>query len=348
MTAPQYARVAAKLLADATQTHVGGPSPDERVLAIEAAGRALRGRASARRRVRWAFAAAAVLVAGVSLRAVAARFGAPGSGAAPTIVAAAPAITVTGHPLGGEATVVNATSAAPLADGKTLASGSRIVAGAEGRFAVSLSTGTRLVVEEGGDVTVDEEVPRQVFGLHKGALRADVAKLQSGERFLIETSDAEVEVRGTSFRVAIVPPDPSCGSGVTTRVSVREGVVTVRHGSDEARVGPGEQWPSGCSSGAAPQVPTPAAPSAPERRVQAAEVHAPLAPVVVAPRAGSQTSASSLADQNDNFARAIAAKKRGATGEAVADFDQFLAAYPASALAENAEAERMKLLRIVD
>jgi hypothetical protein len=59
-------------------------------------------------------------------------------------------------------------------------------------------------------------------------------------------------------------------------------------------------------------------------------------------------SASDLAEQNDSFARAIAAKNRGAAPEALAAFESFVARYPASQLLESALVERMRLLRTVD
>ena len=48
------------------------------------------------------------------------------------------------------------------------------------------------------------------------------------------------------------------------------------------------------------------------------------------------------------FADAMAAKRRGDSGEALADFDRFLARYPSSPLAESATVERMRLLRSAD
>src|SRR5262249_2055397 len=103
-----------------------------------------------------------------------------------------------------------------------------------------------LEVEPGSQLAVVEEGRAQVFALNAGSLRADVAKLGSGERFIVRTADAEVEVRGTSFLVDVVPPDPACGAGNATRVQVFEGVGRVRAGGREAAVGPGEHWPRDC------------------------------------------------------------------------------------------------------
>jgi outer membrane protein assembly factor BamD (BamD/ComL family) len=58
--------------------------------------------------------------------------------------------------------------------------------------------------------------------------------------------------------------------------------------------------------------------------------------------------ASDLGEQNDFFATALAAKKRGAAAEAIQGFEAFVARYPSSSLVESALAQRMKLLRGVD
>jgi hypothetical protein len=125
-------------------------------------------------------------------------------------------------------------------------------------------------------------------------------------------------------------------------VTVYEGVVSVRHSGQEARIAAGQNWPSTCVElhdqpteratkrpvGSSPQrtasVETPS--SAPE----------PLQP------------GSDLGEQNDLFGRALAAKRSGVTGEAIQGFEAFISRYPSSSLAESAFAQRMKLLRTVD
>ena len=135
-------------------------------------------------------------------------------------------------------------------------------------------------------------------------------------------------MRGTAFKVSLVSPDAACGGGTPTRVGVTEGVVVVRHAGVESRVEAGQQWPSGCTQ---PLV-------AARASSGSSAAHGPAA---AAP-------ASSLGEQNDMFADAMAAKRRGDTGEALADFNRFLARYPASPLAESATVERMRLLRTAD
>jgi hypothetical protein len=109
---------------------------------------------------------------------------------------------------------------------------------------------------------------------------------------------------------------------------VSEGVVVVRHAGVESRVEAGQQWPSGCAQ----------APVATRGSSGSSAARGPASP---AP-------ASSLGEQNDMFADAMSAKRRGDVGEAVADFDRFLSRYPSSQLAESATVERMRLLRSAD
>src|SRR5262249_32471173 len=61
--------------------------------------------------------------------------------------------------------------------------------------------------------------------LEDGALRIHVRHQSAGERFLVDTPDGVIEVRGTTFEVEVF-------EGHTTRVAVDEGVVSWRLGSD--------------------------------------------------------------------------------------------------------------------
>ena len=241
---------------------------------------------------------------------------------------ASDAVVVVAHPMGAGASIVASEGATRLGEAVTLGEGSHTVAAADGRVLLSFSTGTKLTLEEGGDLTIVNEAATELFTLSGGSLRADVAKLSAGQRFVVRTRDAEVEVRGTSFRVEVSPQDALCGT--TTRLTVFEGVVVVRASEGETRVAAGESWPRGCASAVGAMSPLAVArgPSvAVDRR------HSPSVDV-----------ASTLAAQNDAFARAIAAKRRGTTDEALAWFDSFLSLYPGSALAESATVEKMRLL----
>jgi hypothetical protein len=141
----------------------------------------------------------------------------------------------------------------------------------------------------------------------------------------VRTSDAEVEVRGTTFRIGFAIPDPNCGHGTTTRVNVDEGVVTVRASGHEWTVSAPDSWPE-CTP-AAPPSGTPSA-------------------LAVSPPKPRRTS--DLAAQNDLFDQAMAAKRRGDRAVAIGLFDRLLTTYPASPLAEQAFSERAKLIAAAD
>jgi hypothetical protein len=195
------------------------------------------------------------------------------------------------------------------------------------RAVLAFTSGTQVLLGEGGDMTIADEHDTQALRLEHGSLELHVAKLAAHQRFLVQTADAEVEVRGTAFRVFLVPPDRKCGGGTPTRVAVSEGTVVVRQGGQESRIEAGEQWPSGCPGPVSAGHPAPAAAS-----------H----------NVAASSQASSLGEQNDLFGEAMSAKRRGESGKAIDSFSRFLARYPASALAESATVERMRLLRQTD
>jgi ferric-dicitrate binding protein FerR (iron transport regulator) len=329
MTAPLYARLAGKLLAREMRSTSPPPSPTERAAATGAIERALEGRARARRRRRWltglAAAAAAVAVAGGAVRWTH-RAQPLATHAAPQAPVPVSDVQVVGYSVAGSASVVSSGTPAPLDDRRALPAGSRIVTPAGSRAVLAFASGTQVLLGEGGDMTIADEHDTQALRLEHGSLELHVAKLAAHQRFLVQTADAEVEVRGTAFRVFLVPSDRRCGGGTPTRVAVTEGTVVVRQGGQESRIEAGQEWPSGCS---------PAVGAA--RPAAAVASHGvPSAP------------SSSLREQNDLFGEAKSAMRRGETGKAIDLFSRFLARYPGSALAEGATVERMRLLRQAD
>jgi hypothetical protein len=334
MSAPRYARLAGKLLAAGERASAPPPAPDDRARAIAAVRRAIEQRARARRRAVWvasvAAAAAAVAVAGgVAHHVVRSRAMASSAAPAPTAIVARPGgVRIIGHAVTGSASVVAAGGVLPLAEGRSLAAGDHVVTGHEGRVLLAFSTGTSALLEQDAEVAIDALGASEQLRLDAGSIELHVAKLAPGERFLVRTPDAEVEVRGTRFRVSIAAADASCGGGTVTRVAVFEGVVVVRRAGTEARVGAGEPWPAGCTVAS-----------------QGAEAPAGATPTPVARTAPAASAVSTLSEQNDLFAQAMAAKRRGDPAAALAGFDRLLARYPRSPLAENAAVERMRLLR---
>jgi ferric-dicitrate binding protein FerR (iron transport regulator) len=336
MSVPHYAWLARKLLAKDRRSPVP-PPPQERAQAIEAIAAALNERARRRRAIRWglsalgAAAAAAAVLVGV-------RFAHH-----PTVLAESQTIApaIVAHPAAGGASVLVSGAAAPLLEGRRLAAGSRIVTPANGRATLSFSTGTTASLGEGTDLTVGGEGGTELLRLSEGSVDLVVAKLAAGQRFLVDTPDAEVEVHGTRFRVAVAPPDPKCGAGTTTRVVVTEGVVAVRHGGIEWRLLAGDRWPNDCPAPAS--VPAIGAPAFVGRgagdSVDVMSLARTPAGVGHAPRG------SSLAAQNDLYEEATEAKHRGDVAGAMAAFDHLLAKYPTCPLAEAATVERMRLMR---
>lgn len=173
--------------------------------------------------------------------------------------------------------------------------------------------------------------------LGSGAVSVHVAKLTEGERFVILTPDAEVEVRGTRFHVALVPAADDCGHGTPTRVVVDEGVVVVRSSQGEVRVEAGKSWPAGCSSS---QV----APSSSRsiRAVASAKRSSKGLPAIQ--NADRNDGASStLATENDLFSAALKAERLGDRRAATQLLDVLVARFPKSPLKESAERARTRL-----
>jgi len=255
MSSPTYARLTSKALALLRPVPTPMPSPEARAAAIAVVTRAITARARKKRVVRrtmtWAATAAVVAVlVGSTIFA----FDRERLAAVTPLGAPAGAVGIVAHSVGSGTSSVVSGPQARLADGGEVASGSRVVTPPAGRMALTFSTGTKIVLEESTDMTVGGEGRTQVFRLEAGSLDLKVAKLQDKQRFLVDTPDIEVEVRGTQFRVSIVLPDSECAAGVQTRVSVTEGVVVVRREGVEVRVTAGEEWPSGCGRAETPAV----------------------------------------------------------------------------------------------
>lgn len=333
MSPPRYARLAGRVLArDRRSLAPPSPEPEARSRAIATVAQAIAARRFKRRVARFAMllsAAAAVFAVALVGEWSFARRRLPAVRASAT---AASELQVVAREAAKGARVIVAGAQSPLPEGRALSAGSRILTPPNGRATLAFSTGTIAVLGDSADLTMGGEGPEEVLHLDTGSIDLHVAKLAAGQRFLVDTPDAEVEVRGTRFRVSVVPADASCGGGTITRVSVTEGVVAVRYAGLETAVGAGAQWPADCARAAtfSPRQPT-------------------VTPRSVSPsRTGAgATAASKLTQQNNLFAEAVAAKRAGDTRGALAAFNRFLAGYPASPLAESAAAERMRLLRSV-
>jgi TolA-binding protein len=171
-----------------------------------------------------------------------------------------------------------------------------------------------------------------MFALDVGSIRANVANLPEGETLVVRTPDAELEARGTAFRVA-TGEAVRCGAH-STQVAVESGTVVVRSGGKEERVAAGARWPASCDKAAVAEG-VPAAPKAPARAGRGKHPSTPA-------------ETSELKAQTLLYGDAIGAKRSGDTRGAIARFDQYLALYPESALAEAASVNRMELLEAID
>jgi hypothetical protein len=320
---PRYARLAARLLASPPPSDTAAPGGSPKT--IDALAAALHARSQRRQLRRRLFAA----------------------GAAAALVA----LAVGGFTMGRH-------RPAPIMargeDGTALSEGSLVEAGAAARR-VTLATGTELRLAPGARLVLAELGTRQRLLLRAGRVEARVTPLVANQRFLLDTADAEVEVHGSRFEVAVVPAQAACG-GTTTAVEVHEGVVTVRRADQQWRLTAGERWPSGCEPAteasradmpraavppaAVPPTrsPAPAAPARSRAASSRSEPRGRARAVAPAPPA-----ASTLAAQNDLFANALAALRRGQVAEARAQLDQLVAHYPFGPLAETARQERAKL-----
>jgi hypothetical protein len=165
----------------------------------------------------------------------------------------------------------------------------------------------------------------EAFLLTRGRVEVEVPKLGPNRGFVVQTPDLRVTVHGTAFSLDVEPTS----QGPRTRVNVTHGLVSVRHAGRELFLGAGQSWPplQALPDGA----PGPAAPAASARPT---DVRAPQR---------SATHTSSLALQNQRFARAMQLKKNGAWRAALAQVERILQLYPASPLTEELYVERVRL-----
>ena len=195
---------------------------------------------------------------------------------------------------------------------------------------------------------VDSQGSTERFSLQRGELSAHVAKLAVGQRFIIATPDAEVEVRGTRFRVHVLNDLDGCSAASRTRLEVSEGIVEVRALGATVAVAAGQRWPTDCVDADTPHSSlapleigrSAASPNASSVRPVAVVPHA----IATAPALAAADHASELAQQNDLFAEADALHRQGDVAGALRAYQTLIARFPASPLAENALVQRMRLL----
>lgn len=348
MTYDPLDRVTARLrdsVADHGDVAAMPPARDAAIAKIE---EALRARARSRRRARmvtvFAAAAAVLLLAGGA--AVAVRRSTTAE------QAKAPDLGRVSDPQGGVTALRDGRPEA-LVQGARIGEGTELVTAAGSEAHLDFDSGSRVSLGSSARVRLVEQSSKKRFALTTGSLTAKVAKLGANERFVVATPDAEIEVRGTAFRVSVVTPVPSCEGGTPTRLVVDEGVVVVRHAGREERVAAGGKWPacatmpttaaanatSPAVAPPAPAAPPPASPQGSTIAANGASTHAGGGAARPAP-----DSSSRLAEQNDLFDEAMRAKRSGDLSGAMAKLERLRSTYPGGPLAESAEVERMRIL----
>jgi len=346
---PRFAPAVAKLLGRSLPPP--GSAPGDRARGILTIERALLAR-TRRRRLIGGLAACAAVAAAASLPLALRTLG----GTRPVDSE----ISINVSPAGQGAAIRSGDRAIPLPQRTELASGQRIETPADGGASLRLSTGTSMDISGRTSFQVDSQGATERFSLLRGEVTAHVAKLAAGQRFIIVTPDAEVEVRGTRFTTRVLDDAQACGAGARTRLEVSEGLVEVRAGGRVTNVAAGQIWPPDCApratEGADAHRPLPApAPAAASSSLslngqpgsESSHPHAPRhagqSPAALsAPDA--PDGATLLRQQNDLFAEAVALRRQGDVPGALRAQQELLTRFPDSPLAENALAERMRLL----
>jgi len=341
MTDVRYARLAARLLRRVDVAH-GSPEGDRErgLLSIERA-LAARPRAWQRNRmVAFAMPVAAAVIAWLALR---------DHAQPPQHSAEARVVSVLASPLRAGASFLDSTGEVPLGPDMRLLVGGRIATAPNGGAQLQLSTGTRLELEARTSLTLQSQDALQRFSLALGGVDARVAKLASGDRFVIDTPDAQVEVRGTAFHLEVLPGADACGDGNRTRLEVTEGVVEVRSSRALARVGAGQRWPLDCVPTTVEGTPSDAGGAAAD--LGGSTLRAPVVPGGEAatavqpprPRRPLGSPQSLIAEQNALFQRGVRAQREGRRIEALGAYAELIARFPSSPLAENAAVARIRL-----
>jgi hypothetical protein len=360
VTSADYAALAAQVLRRRGAEPRGRPAPLARDVGIGVVAQAIATR-QRRRRARLTVGGAVSLAVAASAALAIGWYGAHGASRSPV---------ADGSPCRSGSHC--AKSVAPADDvgdieGRPFAPGQFLVARSGQRDVVEFATGTRISLEQGAALEYRHGADSWRFGLERGSVRLHVAKLAHDERLVVETPDAEVEVRGTVFDVSVLDERAAC-AGSRTRVSVEQGIVEVRWAGELHRLTAGQSWPTPCpepglavaesdapTTRAALRRTPPRMPVSVSSASEAADGAATPMPRTAgdaeptAPRVPSESVVSTvLAEQNDLFGRASQAQRQGRSAAALAHYDRLLARFPTGPLTEAALVERLRVLRRTD
>jgi len=322
-----YANRAARLLRE-VRAHIAPQRAVQAEPAIDRVADAIRGAAARRRRRRLALsisAAGALCAAALALIA-----GVRGQSALTPPVAAAPPKPV-------ESTFV-AVGDTPA----TLRAGDRLRSDS-GAVELEGGDGTSVRLAARSELRLLRADAERWLQLAGGEVSVHVTKLKPGQRFVIVTPDAEVEVRGTRFQVQV--GDEKDGCGTVTHVRVDEGIVDVRAGGGVARIPAGSRWPADCAaSPAAPASGVVRAAAVTRSAAKPARARAvPASPKLAAGVAPELARASTLATENDLFGSALRAEHHGDRREALELLEVLLSRFPGTPLRASALAARDRL-----
>jgi ferric-dicitrate binding protein FerR (iron transport regulator) len=349
----KYAVAAARLLMDQQPQGDILPLPQDRqrdavvaAMALAIAGRSRRKRVVIASALTFAAAAGVALAIGLAWR--------------PSTALVVDQVSGQGNML------VHMASTQSLADRQKLQPGDSVRSGDGGTASFGFANGTRLALTPASDLRIDEVGPTRRFFLFSGGVHARVSKLGRGERFVVDTPDSEVEVRGTVFAVGINPPSAACAGAATSKVEVSEGTVWVRSGEQQVVLRAGESWSTPCprqqvadapfvAPAEHPSIASPGPAAASVR--SAARKSSTSRPTVLAPPiehvapevdrvVPPPAVLSRLAEQNDLFSAAMAAERQGQHAAALRKLDELIARFPGGPLSESARGERQRILSV--
>ena len=351
MSKYDYAELAASILRHKPEYHREPGLTRDRGIAIVA--QAMRRTSRSRQRARsWFIGSAAAAAAAAAIVVLSAH--------SPKRPASSASAIVSTTSTCGNSVCGGASDLAPIVDvghmnGHDILPGSILQADSDKSARVHFDSGTHMSLDANTMVAYDEGASVHRFSMSRGAVHLQVAKLAKGQRFLLNTLDAEVEVRGTVFSVKVVEPSQGCGQ--RTQVSVEEGVVEVRTAMQLHTLHAGDRWPGSCVASQAKPDQRGLAPGVlrwgagvadlakPETKADPVGGSIPALSNNVNSGIEDLQPRSALAQQNDIYARASTERRLGHTAEAIALYQQLITRFPASALVESAFVQRLRLLR---
>ena len=243
-------------------------------------------------------------------------------------VASAPSVRLTA--VSGDVFVAHrGGGAAVFASDGVLAKDDRVVTSPGGRARLVFPSGATVELEPATEVVAHLEEGEHAT-VSSGLIQVHVPKLGPLASFAIDTPNAVVTVHGTTFEVRVQDGEPR------THVHVSEGRVSVVSPPDEVWLEMGQSWPAAKTTDAPAPTATEARSASP-RAVDPIHIAAPTSSVSPSP-------ASTLADQNRLLQSALAARREGRDGDALARLDELLRAHPSSPLAQEARVERFRAL----